>query len=55
MIVEVAIKAVGVGSVGRRCWVALMIFEGPSPWAHFNAHDSPGHCSLPFRVSNCAS
>jgi uncharacterized protein (DUF2252 family) len=27
-IVDVAIKVVGVGSVGRRCWIALMMSEG---------------------------
>jgi uncharacterized protein (DUF2252 family) len=30
-LVDVAIKVVGVGSVGRRCWVALMMSEGNHP------------------------
>jgi uncharacterized protein (DUF2252 family) len=30
-LVDVAIKVVGVGSVGRRCWVALMMSEGDHP------------------------
>lgn len=29
--VDVAIKVVGVGSVGRRCWIALMMSEGNHP------------------------
>jgi len=29
--VDVAIKVVGVGSVGRRCWIALMMSEGNEP------------------------
>jgi len=28
---DVAIKVVGVGSVGRRCWIALMMSEGNHP------------------------
>jgi len=30
-LVDVAIKVVGVGSVGRRCWIALMMSEGNEP------------------------
>jgi uncharacterized protein (DUF2252 family) len=30
-LVDVAIKVVGVGSVGRRCWIALMMSEGNRP------------------------
>jgi uncharacterized protein (DUF2252 family) len=30
-LVDVAIKVVGVGSVGRRCWIALMMSEGNDP------------------------
>ena len=30
-LVDVAIKVVGVGSVGRRCWIALMMSEGNHP------------------------
>jgi uncharacterized protein (DUF2252 family) len=30
-LVDVAIKVVGVGSVGRRCWIALMMSEGNVP------------------------
>jgi uncharacterized protein (DUF2252 family) len=30
-LVDIAIKVVGVGSVGRRCWIALMMSEGNSP------------------------
>ena len=30
-LVDVAIKVVGVGSVGRRCWIALMMSEGNGP------------------------
>jgi uncharacterized protein (DUF2252 family) len=30
-LVDVAIKVVGVGSVGRRCWVTLMMSEGDHP------------------------
>jgi uncharacterized protein (DUF2252 family) len=30
-LVDVAIKVVGVGSVGRRCWIALMMSESNSP------------------------
>jgi hypothetical protein len=30
-LVDVAIKVVGVGSVGRRCWIALMMSEGNQP------------------------
>ena len=30
-VVDVAIKVVGVGSVGRRCWIALMMSEGNDP------------------------
>jgi uncharacterized protein (DUF2252 family) len=30
-LVDVAIKVVGVGSVGRRCWIALMMSEGNAP------------------------
>jgi uncharacterized protein (DUF2252 family) len=29
--VDVAIKVVGIGSVGRRCWIALMMSEGNDP------------------------
>jgi uncharacterized protein (DUF2252 family) len=30
-LVDVAIKVVGIGSVGRRCWIALMMSEGNAP------------------------
>jgi uncharacterized protein (DUF2252 family) len=30
-VIDVAIKVVGVGSVGRRCWIALMMSEGNEP------------------------
>jgi len=30
-LVDIAIKVVGVGSVGRRCWIALMMSEGNHP------------------------
>lgn len=30
-LIDVAIKVVGVGSVGRRCWIALMMSEGNHP------------------------
>jgi hypothetical protein len=30
-LVDFAIKVVGVGSVGRRCWIALMMSEGNAP------------------------
>jgi uncharacterized protein (DUF2252 family) len=30
-LVDVAIKVVGIGSVGRRCWIALMMSEGDHP------------------------
>jgi uncharacterized protein (DUF2252 family) len=30
-LVDVAIKVVGIGSVGRRCWIALMMSEGNDP------------------------
>ena len=30
-LVDAAIKVVGVGSVGRRCWIALMMSEGGDP------------------------
>jgi len=30
-LVDVAIKVVGIGSVGRRCWIALMMSEGSHP------------------------
>src|SRR4029077_1562738 len=30
-LVDVAIKVVGVGSVGRRCWIALLMSEANSP------------------------
>ena len=30
-LVDAAIKVVGVGSVGRRCWIALMMSEGNDP------------------------
>jgi uncharacterized protein (DUF2252 family) len=30
-LMDVAIKVVGVGSVGRRCWIALMMSEGNDP------------------------
>jgi uncharacterized protein (DUF2252 family) len=30
-LVDVAVKVVGVGSVGRRCWIALMMSEGNVP------------------------
>jgi uncharacterized protein (DUF2252 family) len=30
-VLDVAIKVVGVGSVGRRCWIALMMSEGNDP------------------------
>jgi hypothetical protein len=30
-LVDIAIKVVGVGSVGRRCWIALMMSEANSP------------------------
>ncbi len=30
-LVDVAIKVVGIGSVGRRCWIALMMSEGNHP------------------------
>jgi uncharacterized protein (DUF2252 family) len=30
-LVDVAIKVVGVGSVGRQCWIALMMSEGNDP------------------------
>ena len=30
-LVDVAIKVVGVGSLGRRCWIALMMSEGNEP------------------------
>ena len=30
-LVDVAVKVVGVGSVGRRCWIALMMSEGNDP------------------------
>lgn len=30
-LVDVAIKVVGVGSVGRRCWIALMMSQGSDP------------------------
>ncbi|MDI3564776.1 DUF2252 domain-containing protein [Bradyrhizobium sp. Arg816] len=30
-LVDVAIKVVGVGSVGRRCWIALLMSEGNHP------------------------
>ncbi len=30
-LVDVAIKVVGVGSVGRRCWIALLMSEASSP------------------------
>jgi uncharacterized protein (DUF2252 family) len=30
-LVDVAIKVVGVGSVGRRCWIALMMSDGNHP------------------------
>lgn len=30
-LIDVAIKVVGVGSVGRRCWIALMMSEANSP------------------------
>ena len=30
-LVDVAIKVVGVGSVGRRCWIALMMSKGNEP------------------------
>jgi uncharacterized protein (DUF2252 family) len=30
-LVDIAIKVVGVGSVGRRCWIALMMSEGDDP------------------------
>jgi len=30
-LVDVAIEVVGVGSVGRRCWIALMMSEGHDP------------------------
>jgi uncharacterized protein (DUF2252 family) len=30
-LVDAAIKVVGVGSVGRRCWIALMLSEGGNP------------------------
>ena len=30
-LVDVAIKVAGIGSVGRRCWIALMMSEGNDP------------------------
>jgi uncharacterized protein (DUF2252 family) len=30
-LVDIAIKVVGIGSVGRRCWIALMMSEGNEP------------------------
>ena len=30
-VIDAAIKVVGVGSVGRRCWIALMMSEGNDP------------------------
>ena len=30
-LVDVAIKVVGIGSIGRRCWIALMMSEGNDP------------------------
>ena len=30
-LVDAAIKVVGIGSVGRRCWVALMMSSGNDP------------------------
>jgi uncharacterized protein (DUF2252 family) len=31
-LVDVAVKVVGIGSVGRRCWIALMMSEGNHPF-----------------------
>jgi uncharacterized protein (DUF2252 family) len=29
--VDIAVKVVGVGSVGRRCWIALLMSEANDP------------------------
>ena len=30
-LIDVAIKVVGIGGIGRRCWIALMVSEGNHP------------------------
>jgi uncharacterized protein (DUF2252 family) len=51
-VLDVAIKVVGVGSVGRRCWIALMMSDGNDP-LFLQFKEAVGSVLEPFAGRSC--